>query len=65
MELGFVHDNTSISFKGGAVFGLHFQSIPFAEEKPVRQVLGKLSDVTIDIRTYSPTYEDWVGTELD
>ena len=42
-----MHDNTSISFKGGAVFGLHFQSIPFAEAKPVRQVLGRLSDVTI------------------
>jgi len=51
----FVQDNESFSTKG-VLRGLHYQTGEFAQAKLVRVVLGKVLDVAVDIRPYSPTF---------
>ena len=64
IEIEFVQDNHSMSFKKGTVRGLHFQSPPHAQAKLVRCGRGRLFDVAVDIRKSSPTYGHWMGEEL-
>ena len=64
IEIEFVQDNHSLSFKKGTVRGLHFQSPPHAQAKLVRCGRGRLFDVAVDIRKSSPTYGQWMGEEL-
>lgn len=42
--------------KSGTIRGLHFQYPPFAEEKIVNVLLGKIFDVIIDLRPNSSTF---------
>jgi dTDP-4-dehydrorhamnose 3,5-epimerase len=55
MPTGYVQDNQSHSLKN-VIRGLHFQIPPFAQEKLVRVVYGKVRDVVIDLRQSQPTY---------
>ncbi len=64
IEIDFVQDNHSWSAKAGTVRGLHFQSYPFAQDKLVRVVRGRILDVAIDLRRSSPTYGQHVAVEL-
>lgn len=59
----FVQDNHSRS-KKGVLRGLHYQLPPHAQGKLVRVVRGAVFDVAVDIRKGSPTFGQWVGTEL-
>jgi dTDP-4-dehydrorhamnose 3,5-epimerase len=59
----FVQDNHSRSIKG-TLRGLHYQSQP-GQAKLVRVTLGRIFDVTVDIRPGSPTFGRWQGVELD
>ena len=59
----FVQDNESKS-RYGVLRGLHFQHPPFAQAKLVRVTSGKVLDVTVDIRTDSPTFGQYVAVEL-
>jgi len=52
----FVQDNQSLSFKSGAVRGLHFQIPPKPQAKLVRVVRGSIYDVVVDLPIGSPTY---------
>ncbi len=60
----FVQDNHSLSAPAFTLRGLHFQSPPRAQDKLVRCIRGRIFDVAVDIRAGSPTYGQWVGTEL-
>ena len=60
----FVQDNHSMSLLAGTLRGLHYQSPPFAQGKPVRCGRGRLFDVVVDARAGSPTYGRWFGIEL-
>ncbi|WP_422018796.1 dTDP-4-dehydrorhamnose 3,5-epimerase [Roseibium sp.] len=60
----FVQDNHSLSVPTGTLRGLHFQTPPFAQDKLVRCIRGKIFDVAVDIRKGSPTYGKWIGVEL-
>jgi dTDP-4-dehydrorhamnose 3,5-epimerase len=58
----FVQDNHSRSARG-VLRGLHYQE-PNPQGKLVRCTRGALFDVAVDIRTGSPTFGRWYGTEL-
>lgn len=64
VTLEFVQDNQSLSVESGTVRGLHFQSHPFAQDKLVRVLRGRIVDVAVDLRRSSPTYGRWVAEEL-
>lgn len=56
--------NVSFNRKKGTLRGMHHQLAPFQESKLVRCTRGAIYDVIIDLRPGSPTYKQWVGTEL-
>lgn len=60
----FIQDNHSLSREIGTLRGLHFQTPPFAQDKLVRVVRGRIWDVAVDIRRASPTFGQWFGLEL-
>lgn len=64
LDLEFVQDNHSMSQAVGVLRGLHFQIPPFAQDKLVRVVKGRIFDVAVDIRHGSPSFGQWVGAEI-
>ena len=64
LDLPWVQDNHSLSAAKGTLRGLHFQSLPRAQDKLVRCTAGAILDVAVDIRSGSPTYGRWVGVKL-
>ena len=62
--LDFVQDNESFSAEAFTVRGLHYQAPPFAQDKLVRVLEGRIFDAVVDVRKGSPTYGHWTGTEL-
>jgi len=64
IEEVFVQDNHSLSRDTGVLRGLHYQCPPFAQDKLVRVVRGRILDVSVDIRTHSKTFGKWVTAEI-
>ncbi|MEA2905391.1 MAG: dTDP-4-dehydrorhamnose 3,5-epimerase [Alphaproteobacteria bacterium] len=62
--LTFIQENHSLSNEVGTVRGLHFQSPPFAQDKLVRVVRGRIFDVALDIRRSSPSFGRHVAADL-
>lgn len=50
--------------KAHTLRGMHYEAAPQAEAKLVRTTRGAIFDVAVDLRTDSPTYLQWTGTEL-
>lgn len=59
-----VQINHSFSGLRGTVRGMHFQHAPHAETKIVTCTAGRIFDVAVDLRSDSPTFLQWFGTEL-
>lgn len=64
VDLEFVQDNHSLSATVGVLRGLHFQLPPFAQDKLVRVVRGRILDIAVDIRRSSPTFGQHVAVEI-
>lgn len=64
LEIDWVQDNQSLSAQVGTVRGLHYQTLPVAQDKLVRVLRGAIFDVAVDLRRSSATYGQWVGVEL-
>jgi dTDP-4-dehydrorhamnose 3,5-epimerase len=64
IDVTFVQDNQSYSAEKGVLRGLHLQAPPFAQDKLVRVIRGKIFDVAVDIRRGSPRFAQWVGRTL-
>lgn len=56
--------NHSVTYKKGSIRGMHFQYPPHGEIKMVRCIAGAVFDVVIDLRSGSPSFLQWFGTEL-
>ena len=64
IDIDFVQDNHSLSRDVGVLRGLHYQAPPHAQDKLVRVGVGAVFDIVVDVRVGSPTYGQWLGTEL-
>lgn len=62
LDAKFLQDNQSRSIRG-VLRGLHYQE-PNPQGKLVRCTSGAVFDVAVDIRTGSPQFGKWFGTEL-
>jgi len=56
--------SVSYNARKGTLRGMHYQVAPHEEHKLVRCTAGAIFDVIVDMRTASPTYRRWFGTEL-
>lgn len=56
--------NLSHTRRVGAIRGLHYQRLPYAEMKIVRCIKGRVFDVAVDLRRQSPTFLRWSACEL-
>ena len=63
INFDFVQDNISSS-KKYTLRGLHYQVGEFAQGKLCQVVHGRVLDVAVDIRFGSPTFGEYVATEL-
>lgn len=59
-----MQDNHSLSRDAGTVRGLHYQVYPFAQNKLVRVLRGRILDVAVDLRRSSPSFGKYVAVEL-
>jgi len=64
MSFEFIQDNHSLSREKHTVRGLHFQTEPFAQDKLVRVLRGRILDVAVDLRRSSPTFGKYLKFEL-
>jgi dTDP-4-dehydrorhamnose 3,5-epimerase len=64
LNYNFVQDNHSLSRDAGTLRGLHFQGAPFAQDKLVRVLRGRILDIAVDLRRSSPTFKKYVAVEL-
>lgn len=64
IPLRFVQDNESQSLRPGTIRGLHVQAHPFAQDKLIRVLSGRILDVAVDLRRSSTTYGRWIAREL-
>lgn len=62
-KVDFVQDNESMSGKN-VLRGLHFQVPPYAQDKLVRVVQGRVMDVAVDLRKNSPYYGKYFSLTL-
>jgi dTDP-4-dehydrorhamnose 3,5-epimerase len=64
VTLDFCADNHAYSSERGVLRGPHYQDPPRPQSKLVRCVKGSILDVSLDIRTGSPTFDHHVAIEL-
>ncbi len=64
LESKFTESDISFNKKKGTLRGLHYETPPYEREKLVRCTQGKIFDVVLDLRPISPTFKQWISTEL-
>lgn len=64
VAVDWMQDNQSYSAEAYTLRGLHYQEPPFAQDKLVRVLRGRILDVAVDIRKGSPQFGRWVALEL-
>jgi len=54
----------SFNIKKGTLRGVHFQNIPYEENKFIQVLHGEIFDVVVDLRKNSTTFGKWIGEKL-
>ena len=65
LDIDFVQDNLSFNVKKYTLRGLHYQKPPFAQDKLVIVLKGKILDVFVDVRLGSPNFGNWGSQTLN
>jgi len=64
IETKWVQANISYNKKKGTLRGMHYQALPYEEDKLVRCTTGAIYDVIVDLRQGSDTLKKWIAVEL-
>ena len=64
LNIELTEGNIAFNKKAGTIRGLHYQLAPYEGAKLVRCTRGKIFDITLDLRTNSKTFKQWIGIEL-
>jgi dTDP-4-dehydrorhamnose 3,5-epimerase len=64
IDVDWVQDNQSLSAEPYVLRGLHLQISPTPQAKLVRVLKGRIFDVGVDVRPYSPSFGKWVSCVL-
>ena len=64
LEIAIVQCGVSFNLRRGTLRGMHYQAAPHEEAKLVRCTRGAVYDVIADLRPGSPSFKQWVSTEL-
>lgn len=59
IDFNIVQTGISYNKKKGTLRGMHYQDIPYPEEKIVQCIKGSIYDVVLDLRSYSDTFGKW------
>lgn len=65
LDSDMVQGNISSTNKAGTLRGLHYQVPPMMEAKYIRALRGRVYDVIVDLRPWSPTFRQHFGIELN
>ena len=60
----FVQDYFNLNVHAGTLRGIHYQNYPHAQAKIIRCLKGKFLDIVVDLRKNSPTYKQYITTEI-
>jgi dTDP-4-dehydrorhamnose 3,5-epimerase len=63
-EFDLVQSSITINPKSGTLRGMHFQRDPYAENKIVLCITGRVFDVVLDLRKESPTFSKHLSFEI-
>jgi dTDP-4-dehydrorhamnose 3,5-epimerase len=64
LDIDIVQCNISYNKKKGTLRGMHYQLPPYEDAKILSCTKGLIYDVAVDMRRDSPTYCQWVASEL-
>lgn len=56
--------NVSENYFSNTLRGFHYQVDPYSEGKTLSCLKGKIYDIVVDLRRYSPTFMQWISIEL-
>lgn len=64
INFNIVQVNRSFTEKKGTIRGLHYQKLPYQEEKIVQCLKGEIYTVVLDLRRNSHTFGKWISEKL-
>lgn len=64
LQASVIQCSSSFNARKGTLRGMHYQSAPHQEAKIVRCTRGAAVDVALDLRPESPTFCQWISTEI-
>ena len=64
IKFNIVQANRSFTKKKGTIRGLHYQALPYSEDKIIQCIQGSVYNVVLDLRKNSHTFGKWIAEEI-
>jgi dTDP-4-dehydrorhamnose 3,5-epimerase len=64
IKFNIVQANRSFTKKKGTIRGLHYQALPYSEDKIIQCIQGSVYNVILDLRKDSHTFGKWIAEEI-